>query len=135
MHTCAMSSAPELEFECQVGSKRFPEYPIRSSAEAFYQLRKALGIHDINAQVDIETKSYRASKYVIGIDMERVLGASFSGYNSKSGDLLTIKLRIAWNGADVNTAPSQVHTVLHYDAVLHISDVGAHVLEQMVVIE
>ena len=28
----------------QIGSKLYPEYPIRSHAEAFYSLRKALGI-------------------------------------------------------------------------------------------
>ena len=39
----------ELEFEMQIGSKKFPEYPIRSAAEALYQLRKAPGAHDVNA--------------------------------------------------------------------------------------
>ena len=33
-------STKELEFEMLIGSKKFREYPIRSSAEAFYQLRK-----------------------------------------------------------------------------------------------
>ena len=59
---------------------------------------------------------------------KKMLGASFTGYNSRSGDLLTIKLRNAWAGNDPASAPSQVHTVLHYDAVLSISDVGAQVL-------
>ena len=53
----------ELEFECQIGSKKFPEYPIRSSAEAFYQLRKALGVHDVNTQMDISATAFRSSKY------------------------------------------------------------------------
>ena len=30
----------ELEYQVQIGSKQFPEYPIRSLAEAFCQLRK-----------------------------------------------------------------------------------------------
>ena len=33
----------EFEFHMQIGSKLYPEYPIRSHAEAFYQLRKTLG--------------------------------------------------------------------------------------------
>ena len=57
------------------------------------------------------------------------MGASFIGYNSRSGDILTIKLRNAWDGSTTASAPSQVHTVLHYDGVLQISDVGATVLE------
>ena len=34
----------EFEFHLQVGSKLFPEYPIRSHAEAYYQRKKTLGI-------------------------------------------------------------------------------------------
>ena len=30
----------EFEFHMQIGSKMYPEYPIRSHAEAFYQLGK-----------------------------------------------------------------------------------------------
>ncbi|MFM7984763.1 MAG: hypothetical protein ACKPKO_36120, partial [Candidatus Fonsibacter sp.] len=33
----------EIEFHLQIGSKLYPEYPIISHAEAFYQLRKSLG--------------------------------------------------------------------------------------------
>ena len=86
----------ELEFEMQIGSKKFPEYPIRSAAEAFYQLRKALGVHDVNAQMDISATAFRSTKYVVAIDTEKVLGSSFSGYNSKSGDLLTLKQKPLW---------------------------------------
>ena len=68
-------------------------------------------------------------KFVLATDWEQLLGASFTGYNSNCGDILTIKLRNACDGTDVNTSPSQVHTVLHYDAVLSFSDVGATVLE------
>ena len=31
-------------FQLQVGAKLFPEYPIKSHCEAFYSLRKALGV-------------------------------------------------------------------------------------------
>ena len=34
----------EVEFQLQLGSAVFPQYPIRSLAEAFYSLRKTLGI-------------------------------------------------------------------------------------------
>ena len=121
----------ELEFECQIGSKKFPEYPIRSSAEAFYQLRKALGVHDINAQMDIKSNDYRNNKYVIGIDLEKVLGASFSGYNSKSGDLLTLKQKPNGTMAlDTSGDKSyKMHYVLHYDSIMNIKDAGVEILE------
>jgi len=35
--------AAELEYQTQIGSKQFPEYPIRSTAEAYAQLRKPWG--------------------------------------------------------------------------------------------
>ena len=119
----------ELEFECQIGSKKFPEYPIRSSAEAFYQLRKALGVHDVNAMMDISSKQYRDSKYVLGVDMEKVLGASFSGYNSKSGDLLTLKQKPIGTAALDNSKSYKMHYCLHYDSIMNIRDSGVEVLE------
>ena len=118
----------EVEFQLQLGSAVYPQYPIRSLAEAFYSLRKTLGITN-SGSVNISKRFFMHNKFVLATDLENLLGASFAGYNSKSGDLLTIKLRNAWNGANANTAPSQVHTVLHYDAILSLSDVGATVLE------
>ena len=39
-----IDSNDEFEFQLQIGSKLFPEYPVRSHAEAYYQLRKTLGM-------------------------------------------------------------------------------------------
>jgi len=36
--------AREMEWQIQIGSNMFPEYPCRSQAQSFYELRKALGI-------------------------------------------------------------------------------------------
>ena len=123
----AYDSTKELEFEMQTGSKKFPEYPIRSAAEAFYQLRKALGVHDVNAQMDISAIDYRSSKFVIAIDTEKVLGASFSGYNSKSGDLLTLKQKPLGNA--VKDGACKLHYCLHFDSIMNIKDAGVEVLE------
>ena len=119
----------ELEFEMQIGSKRYPEYPIRSVAETFYQLRKSLGLHDNNAQMDISALEFRSSKYVIGIDTEKVLGSSFSGYNSKSGDLLTLKLKPAGNAELPTGVTAKLHYCLHFDTILNIRDGGIEILE------
>ncbi|MFM7986780.1 MAG: hypothetical protein ACKPKO_46445, partial [Candidatus Fonsibacter sp.] len=43
--TTAQNADGEFEFHMQIGSKLYPEYPIRSHAEAYYQLRKTLGLH------------------------------------------------------------------------------------------
>ena len=34
----------EFDFQMQIGSKKFPETEIRSHSEAFYQLKKCLGM-------------------------------------------------------------------------------------------
>jgi hypothetical protein len=56
------------EFECyvQIGSKLFPEYPIRSHAEAFYQLKKSIGIQASPLHsIDIRKQEYRNVKMII----------------------------------------------------------------------
>ena len=68
-------------------------------------------------------------EFIIGVDCEKLLGATFTGYNTMSGSSLTLRLRNAWDGAQVVTAPEQIHTVLHYDAVLNILDTGSQVME------
>ena len=63
----------EFQFQMQIGSKLFPEYPIRSHAEAFYQLKKTLGVqsstlHNFNTT----GQDYRDNRLVIGMDCEKV---------------------------------------------------------------
>jgi len=56
-------------------------------------------------------------------------GASFTGYNTKAGDLLTLKMKGA-NGAIIMSAePHKLYYCLHYDAVLQVNDTGVSVLE------
>ena len=67
------------------------------------------------------------TKYVLGVDMEKVLGASFSGYNSKSGDLLTLKQKPLGNAT--LTGNCKLHYCLHYDSIMNIRDAGVEILE------
>ena len=101
----------ELSFEMQIGAKKYPEYPIQSAAEAFYQLRKPLGLHARNALMDIRATEYRNNKFVIGIDTEKVLGASFSGHNSKAGDLTVPRLKPTFSNNII--LPEFTNTKLH----------------------
>ena len=110
-------------------AKEYPEYPIQSLAEAFYQLRKSLGLHFVNALIAINPSEYRYRKFVIGIDTENVLGASFSGYNSKAGDLTVLRLEPTEGNIPAPTGTLKSHYVLHYDSVMHIMDSGVQILE------
>ncbi len=60
--------------QVQIGSKLFPEYPIKSHAEAFYSLRKALGIQANNLHsIDIDGNGYRNNKFIVGVDTGKLL--------------------------------------------------------------
>jgi len=126
----------EVEAQIQIGSKLIPELPIRSSAEAYYQLRKCLGCHQPGSQygVNILDREYRASKYILAFDCERQKNAGFSGLNTRTGDLITIKMLnfrhqdndgVVWD----KTYPDFQHTTLEYDAIMSITDAGVQVLE------
>ena len=64
----------ELSFEMQIGANKYLEYPMQSVAEQSYQLRKSIGLHSVNAQMDIGAQQYRSTRFVIGVDTETVLG-------------------------------------------------------------
>ena len=118
-------STKELNFTLQIGSKKFPEYPIGSLAESYYQLRKSLGIHgSAFHSINIKGNEFMTNKFVLGIDTEKILGASFTGYNTKSGDLMTLALE---NNGLANG--DRIHSVLHYDAILNIRDAGVEVMD------
>jgi hypothetical protein len=124
----------EFEFQLQIGSKLFPEYPIRSHNEAYYQLKKTLGVHASSLHnFDIDALEYRSNKLVIGTDCEKVLDAGFTGINTRAGDLLTVKLKYADKGqlaAGVYShLADRIHIVLHSDQIMEIRDSGVAVYD------
>ena len=115
------------DFQIQVGSKLFPEYPIRSHAEAYYQLRKTLGKHDQHNSFDITQHEYRCRKFVLGIDMEKVLEAGYTGLNTRAGDLMNI--RFDHISSSNTTWATSMHIVLTSDQILEVRDSGVQVFD------
>ena len=122
----------ELEYQVQIGSKQFPEYPIRSTAEAFSQLRKTMGILDSTAfSFDISGKQYETLHHIIALDAEKTLQAGYTGLDMKRGQLMTIKVKamdqtvLGANGA--RRMPDNIHVVLHSDQILDIGFTGCQV--------
>jgi hypothetical protein len=106
-------STNELWYQIQLGSKLYPEYMVKSNAEAWYHLSKTL---------EIKSDAYYNHEFVIGQCLEKVEGASFSGINTKMGDLLTIRL---WNQApNAADRPNKLFVFMVGDAILNISDTG-----------
>ena len=115
------------DFQIQIGSKLFPEYPIRSHAEAYYQLRKTLGKHDQHNSFDITQHEYRCRKMILGIDMEKVLEAGYTGINTRAGDLMSIRFDHA--SPDDARYATQMHVILTSDQILEVRDSGVQVFD------
>jgi len=122
------SKAHELEFQIQIGSKLYPEYPIRSLAESFAQLKKSVGILGSNFHsVSISPKQYRNQHFIMGVDTEMSIGASWTGKSTKTGDLLTVKMK--GDSTIEAVMPTQMMVVLHSDNIMSISDSGVSVFD------
>jgi hypothetical protein len=119
----------EIEFQIQIGSKMYPEYPIRSVQEAFTQLVKCLGINNSAFHgVNIIAREYRSHKFIIGIDLEKILEAGFTGINTKAGDLMCIKVKQN-SGITQENICNKMYITLHSDQILNIRDTGVEVFD------
>ena len=121
-------SEGEFDFQLQLGSKLFSEYPIRSHAEAYYQLRKTLGVQSSTLHnFDIDSHEYRNWEFILGIDLERVLEAGFTGINTRQGDILSV--RFDHKSAVSKDYATSMHIVLHSDVILEIRDSGVQIFD------
>ena len=121
----------ELQYQIQIGSKLFPEYPVTSISESFAQLKKCLGILGSNFHsVSITPMQYRSDRFIIGCDTEKALQAGFTGLNTRQGDLLSIKVKaIDKTVLTKEKMPDTMYVVLHSDQIMEISDSGVQVFD------
>jgi hypothetical protein len=124
----------EFEFQLQIGSKLFPEYPVRSHAEAYYQLKKTLGVQASAVHnFDVSAVEFRDHKFILGTDCEKVLDAGFTGINTRAGDLMTVKFKNMspgiTNSAGTECLANRLHVVLHSDQIMEIRDTGVAVFD------
>ena len=110
--------------QLQIGAFVIPQYPIRSHAECFYSLRKALGLASNNyVSLDIDGNDYRNNKFIVGVDCEKILGLAFTGTNTKNS-LMTVRMKTEQaNKAD------RFHIMLTAEMVLEIGDSGITVYD------
>ena len=121
-------SNDEFELTIQVGSKIFPDYPMRSHAEAYYQLRKTLGVQSSKVHsFDISPQEYHDNRLIMGIDTEKSLGSSFTGINTRAGDLMTCKFR--YKNATTERKADRIHIVLHTDNIMKINATGVEIFD------
>lgn len=139
----------EFEYSIQLGGTQYPQIPMRSHAEAYMHLVKSVGIQSSDVHsFDISALQYRSNRFITAIDMEKVLGASFTGANTRAGDILSVKFAFLNNGNLTSTGTnrpassstpaiadakarlaSRMHIVLHSDNIIEIGANGVSVFD------
>jgi hypothetical protein len=74
----------ELELQIQLGGKLYPEYPVKQTLNL-----PDWGLHSVG----VDYHQYTSSKFIFGMSFEKVPEASWSGTNTKVGQILLIKFR------------------------------------------
>ena len=97
-------STRALSWQLQVAKKKFPEKECESLAEAWYFLRRTIGLFNPEQNsINISYNQYRNSKFVIGVDFQKMNSVNFSGISTKLGSLITFKLK----GTEGAIAPAE----------------------------
>ena len=123
------SSSYELQWQISVGSLTFPVYPCRSTSETFYRLKQSLGILPSSFHaLDISFIEYKDTHFIIGVDMEKITDAAWSGLNTKAGDLVSVKT--LWDSSIPSSIlPLKMYVVMTADYMLEIRDSGCQIFD------
>ena len=114
VNAITVSSKDLTKFQLQIGSKLFPEYPVTSTAECYYMLKKYLG----HRPISIDGRRYRDNQFIIGVGTEKLTNVAFSGINTKSSQI-TVHMNLSTTD---DIAPESMHIVLVNTGILEISD-------------
>jgi hypothetical protein len=124
-----LGSTYELQLQISVGPDTYPVYPVRSLSEAFYRLKQTIGIlPSIYHAVDINYNQYKDCSFIAGIDFEKCIDASWTGINTKSGDLLSVKTLFD-TSIPAAKLPLKMYIVLCSDCTLEIREQGVAIFD------
>ena len=117
-----------ISWQVQIGPKNYPEAsPCSNLAESFSLLRQAVGVYDESIRTtSINEEGYRNTQFIIGCPMQIVVGQPFSSVNTRSSDLLTVKV----NNLDqyaFQAGRSFVHLVA--ETIVELRESGVQVLD------
>ena len=120
----------DLEFQIQLGSKLYPEYPCNSITQCLYHLRKALNLQMFHQHsMNINFKQYRDRQFVFAFSFEKVPDSSYTGVNTRAGQQMLIKIKPAGATIPANEMPDQLYATLLSEQVLEIKDLGLKVYD------
>ena len=82
-----------LSVQAQLDSFLFPETPMDSHGEIFSKLQEAAATYDQKlATLSLTPQSFKTNAFCSAINFMRAPGSAFSGLNTRTGSLLTLKL-------------------------------------------
>ena len=113
----------------QFGSLKVPESSATSSPETFSVLRQSAAIHDECIRtVKLTPQGYGTNSFVIGVPLQNVPGQSFSGLNTRSGDLISIRAKGMATNNTINGA-GKCHVCMLNEAILEIREGSCSLLD------
>ena len=120
----------DLEFQIQLGSKLYPEYPCNSTTQCFYHLRKALNLpmfhqHSMNTNF----KQYRDRQFIFAFSFEKVPDSSCTGINTRAGQQLLLRVKPAGATIPANAMPDTLYVTLLSEQILEVRDLGLKVFD------
>ena len=123
----------DLEFQIQLGSKLYPEYPCNSITQCFYHLRKALNLPMFHQRsMNINFKQYRDRQFVFAFSFEKVPDSSYTGINTRAGQQMLLKVKPAGATIPANDMPDQLYITMLSEQILEIKDLGLKVFDYKV---
>jgi hypothetical protein len=123
----------ELQVQLSLGSSLFPEYPVRSIGECFKLLRQALNLPEYHQHsLSIKAKDYYKNHFIYAQNFERVQDSSYTGINTKAGQLLIVKVE-AINKSRIdgttNIIGQSMFITLESEQILEVRDGGCTIYD------
>ena len=120
----------DLEFQIQLGSKLYPEYPCNSITQCFYHLRKALNLPMFHQHsMNINFKQYRDRQFVFAFSFEKVPDSSYTGINTRAGQQMLLRVKPAGATIPATEMPDTLYITMLSEQILEIRDLGLKVFD------
>ena len=120
----------DLEFQIQLGSKLYPEYPCNSITQCFYHLRKALNLPMFHQHsMNINFKQYRDRQFIFAFSFEKVPDSSYTGINTRAGQQMLLRVKPAGATIPANDMPDTLYITMLSEQILEIKDLGLKVFD------
>ena len=117
--------AYELQWQIQLGSTLYPEYPVRSLGECFKTLRLSQYLPEYHQHaISITFNDYISDHFIYCQNFERVPQSAWTGINSKSGALLIIKCEAIDKATITGNIAQSMFVTLESENILEIRDSG-----------